>query len=250
MAENLATHEPRSICLDFDDTVCSQEAEPIDGARDAIAAMRSWGYRVLVSSARFSPLYGDLNAFRMQRVRSWFSDRDIAIDDVCYHVPPAALSIDDLGWRFPGTWPELLGELAAAWPHGLQGRRISVALDCVLAPDREAAICTATQRSDRTRGSDAGLDERHLPEAARNGLDQLLATGAKVVISSGPWLGKRAPETLQRGVRRHLESAGLRDVRVETAKVSSDAYVSPNAYRFRGDWDSAIREIESLLLSA
>ena len=240
-----APHDPETICLDFDDTVCSQDAEPIPGSREAIAAMRSWGYRVLVSSARFSPLYGELNTFRMQRVRTWFDDRDIAIDGVCYHVPPAALSIDDLGWRFPGTWPELLRELAAAWPHGMRDRRISVAIDCVVGKERYDTPCNATSHHDGASRGDAPITE-----AARDGLAELRSRGAKVVISAGPWLGDGDPESLQRSVRARIEHAGLRDVRVETAKISSDAYVSPHAYRFGGDWDAAIRDIESLLARA
>jgi hypothetical protein len=125
-------------CLDFDDTVCGQDGQPIPGAKAAVQQLRAWGYRVIVPSARFSPLYGELNKFRIQKVQNWFDDFHIEIDEIRYPVPTAQLSIDDLGWRFPADWQTLEAEFLAQWPHGLNDKCISVALDCVIGPDGAA----------------------------------------------------------------------------------------------------------------
>lgn len=44
------------VCVDFDDTLCASDQLPLEGAKAAIETIRSWGFGVVVSSARFSPM--------------------------------------------------------------------------------------------------------------------------------------------------------------------------------------------------
>ena len=48
-------------------------------------------------------------------------------------------------------------------------------------------------------------------------------------------------------VRSRLQEAGLGTIRVEAAKIASDAYVSERACRLQSTWQSAWKELEDLL---
>ncbi len=212
----------QSICLDFDDTICGADDRPLADARWAVELMRAWGYRVIVSSARFSPLYGDMNRFRMQKVERWLDTFGIEIDGVVYLVPSAEVYVDDLGWRYPGSIERLVVDLGASWGLGMSGRRISLSLDCILGP--------------------CGL----LP-GVKDGVEQLRSAGVELVVSAGPWVDPDGVEAAQDRIRARLRAEGLWPIRVEVAKISSHAYVCKRACRFSGVWQETVRELAGRL---
>ena len=221
MELRLLEDAPRVVCLDFDDTLCSADGLPLPGARAAVAQVRAWGYRTVVSSARFAPLYGELNARRMDTVRRWLAGNDVEVDEVAYVVPNAAAYVDDLGHRFAGDWPRLVAELTSAHGHRAPGR-ISVGVECLL--DGGAALT-----------------------GARAGVEALRRAGFEVVVSAGPVVDDQGEDAALERVRRALDDADLPRMRVEVANISSHAYVGARAWRSRADWAATLRELQVAL---
>ena len=56
---------PTTVCLDFDDTLCGSDKQLLPHAGEVLAGLKAAGHTLLVSSARFSPIYGELNAHRV-----------------------------------------------------------------------------------------------------------------------------------------------------------------------------------------
>lgn len=212
---------PPVVCLDFDDTLCDAEGRPLVGAREAVARVRSWGYRTVLSSARFAPYYGDLNRPRMERIRRWLEQERIELDEVVYAVPDAAVYVDDRGHRFDGDWCALADELEPL-ARASSKARISIGLECLL--DGESSV-----------------------PGAREALDRLRRGSLELVVSAGPHIGARDPESGIDDVRERLQQAGLPRLRVEVAKIASQAYVSARAWPFRSDWRTTVGELEPLL---
>lgn len=107
-----------TICLDFDGVLHSYTSgwkgedvipdPPVDGAHDACEAMLEAGYEVVVFSTRGRSGSG------IKAMVEWLHDHGFPKDlRVCTEKPPAILYVDDRGWRFDGTWSELLLRLTA-----------------------------------------------------------------------------------------------------------------------------------------
>lgn len=215
MGVETSNHGRRTICLDFDDTLCARDGSMIPGAREAVATMRSWGFRTVVSSARFAPLYGDLNGPRMRRVAEWLVDARIEVDDVVFVVPAAESYIDDRGRRFDGEWDALFRAVGLERERGSRPRRISVDLTCLL-PGGEPT------------------------EAVRDAVALCEAAGVELVASAGPFVDERDVEASLAVVRASFAAHGLKPVRVEAAKISAEVYAGPRMLRFDGSWPQAV----------
>jgi hypothetical protein len=100
-----------TVCLDFDGVIHSYvsgwrgETEapdpPVPGVGEAIAELRR-RCRVVVLSARCASAAG------RRAVAAYLDAHGIAVDEVCTHKPPAAVYVDDLGYRFDGDWAQAL----------------------------------------------------------------------------------------------------------------------------------------------
>jgi hypothetical protein len=216
---------PRTVCLDFDDTLCAHDDSPMPGTREALAELKSRGVRLVVSSARFSPIYGELNAIRVGNVQAWLDGEGIEVDAVSIEVPDADLYVDDRAWRWT-SWetdlPPLRDLVYPDWRSHKKGRRakgkLSVSLDALWQDDAAAP------------GAEAAFRE-------------LACLDVNVVVSAGSQLGAESP----RDVRVRLRAAKLQIGRVETGKVAAEVYVNPRGYRFGGDWGPALPEVLELL---
>lgn len=217
-----------TICLDFDDTLCAHDGSPLPGAAAALNALRAEGHRLLVSSARFSPIYGELNRFRVQKVRDWLRVQGIEVDAITLVVPQADLYVDDLAYRFGTTWEDelepILDRLSPLWRKAQRklDRSLSVALDCVWAGE--------------------------VAEGAEAALARLETLGVQVALSAGPQLAPEGHEARpNRPLREQLRAAGLTFARVDAEKIASHLYVSPRALRFAGDWSQTLAEVRERL---
>ncbi len=95
----------RTICIDFDDTLCGRDDLPLPGAKEAVFAFKTAGCRVVVGSARLDPkLLGELLPLRIQKLKDWCQQHGLAIDDVVAHKPVADIYVDDKGCHFNGDW--------------------------------------------------------------------------------------------------------------------------------------------------
>jgi hypothetical protein len=215
-------HPTPAVCMDFDDTLCASDNQALAGARHAVATVRSWGYRVIVSSARFSPMYGELNSFRMRQVQGWLDSEGFEIDGLAYVVPSAVAYVDDRAQRFTGDWPALLEDLAKSGQLERDGVRISLGLECLL------------------------RDKVALP-GAEQGLSSLRDAKVDLVASAGPAVADGDVDEILGQVREDLKAAGLWPLRVEAAKIASNLYVSSRACTFRACWKETLDELAVLL---
>ena len=95
----------RTLCIDFDDTICGPDGDPLGDVRDVLRRFRAKGCRIVISSARLDPgLWGDQLHFRVDEIRRWLDEHGIPFDDVVVHKPSADIYVDDKGFRFDGDW--------------------------------------------------------------------------------------------------------------------------------------------------
>ena len=103
----------KTVCIEFDNTLCKSDGEPIAGALEALQGFKEAGHTILISSARLEPdLWGDLLPFREKEIAEWLEKHGIPYDKVVIHKPPADLYIDDKGYRFKGDWDKEIGEIS------------------------------------------------------------------------------------------------------------------------------------------
>ncbi len=99
----------KTIMVDLDGVICTEEmfhdrplAEPLPGAREAVARLRSAGYIVVIYTARS---WGE---FRM--TEKWLADHGIEYDGLHMGKPVADVWIDDRAVGFKG-WDEALRQI-------------------------------------------------------------------------------------------------------------------------------------------
>ena len=83
---------------------------PVPGIKEAIADIRSAGYKVTVVSTRCISLEGQF------AVENYLREHDIVVDDVCMEKPPAVVYIDDRAICFDGKPEVLLDKIQAFKP--------------------------------------------------------------------------------------------------------------------------------------
>ncbi|MFT7618765.1 MAG: hypothetical protein ACI97A_002412 [Planctomycetota bacterium] len=215
------------ICFDFDDTLCDPNDQPISGARETLLALQSEGFNIVVSSARFSPMYGELNGHRMRKVEEWLAFHAMPVDEVVLHVPDAAAYVDDLALVFDGDWDDLSTRLMALFPHrssDKKPRRLSVPLESLV-------------------DVDSGLAR----PGAVGGIENITDLGFEWVVNAGALVDDSFDDQVLASWPLQLQSLGFRHLRVEIHKISSSGYVDLRAVRFEGDWDSVLEQVFMLL---
>jgi hypothetical protein len=113
-----------TIGVDFDGTLCDFAypgiGSPKPGAKEALAAFRKMGYRVVIWTCRtchyhYDIFGGDPNQPTLERpfvieMKEWLDRHGFEydeIDDGSRGKLHAALYIDDKGIRFDDNWPEI-----------------------------------------------------------------------------------------------------------------------------------------------
>ncbi len=220
----------KTLCIDFDDTIRGRDELPIVNARKVMRALHRGGHRVLVASARFSPLYGELNIHRMGMVREWLETHSIPVSQVCRFLPRADVYIDDLAYRFETNWetelPAILAVLLPGAAHSSDAvdKQVNVALDLVW------------------------QDDMPTPGAV-DALGELTSRNIRVAVSVGASLdlppdSMEAPST--RSLRDAMKDSGLRVERLDADKISSSMYISAQGLRFKGDWMETAAELTAM----
>lgn len=113
----------KNIIVDFDGTIQPNVfpafAPPISGAKEAIASLRSSGYKVYVHSCRWATYWemcGDPAIPRMDQaiadVRKYLEQYQIEVDGLWLADKPVAVYyIDDRAIAFKGDWSAVLREI-------------------------------------------------------------------------------------------------------------------------------------------
>ncbi|MDF1663831.1 MAG: NUDIX hydrolase [Planctomycetota bacterium] len=216
-----------SLCFDFDDTLCQHNGEPIPGARDFAHECAKKGYQLSLSSARFAPLYGELNDARMAKVKRWLSDHDFPDIPVSYKVPPADIYLDDKAWNFQSPWPDCVSQIKGHFgirPYRRAEKTVSLSLQGTLADEAGTLI----------------------PEAGEQ-VHQLSKMGMKVNICLGLFDPDSPDEQRVGKAIDWLDSRHIPFHKVSAAKLASDLYISPNSFRFEGSWSALGAKVHSLL---
>ena len=208
-----------TVCLDFDDTLRAPGGEPVPGAREACAELRDRGTRLVVSSARFSPIYGELNAKRAETVDAWLIEQAIEVDALAIRVPDADVYLDDRGWR----WTD--------W-------------EADLPPLRDLIYPRWREHEPGCRGKGAlsvSLDALWHDDAPRPGAQEALAELARLEVPVSVCAIQAGDPP--RAIRERLRGARLEVGRVETGKVGAEVYVNPRALEAEGDWPTTLEAI-------
>lgn len=101
--------KPMTIMVDMDGVICSEErvferalAKPLDGAKEALDALKAAGHAIVVYTAR---------GWQEYRVtKQWLDDHGIPYDQIHMGKPIAHVWIDDRAIRHQ-TWDETLKTL-------------------------------------------------------------------------------------------------------------------------------------------
>jgi uncharacterized HAD superfamily protein len=100
---------PKTIMIDLDGVICTEErtferplAEPLAGAREALAQLRAAGHTVIIYTARNWPEY--------RVTKKWLDDHGFVYDGLHMGKPVADVWIDDRAIRFT-NWTDVLGQI-------------------------------------------------------------------------------------------------------------------------------------------
>lgn len=205
--------ESQDVCVDFNGVLRKIGGGVMDGAREAMAAIRAAGLRVLIWSAATTESLRAGN-----EISGWLKEHGIEYDEVYAGPKPKARAyIDDHAIEFKDNWPAIVRRLtASSRPElhvliGLPGSgKSSFAADTgfvVVSHDRLRAqmscshdVATAWERravwTSLAAGESVVLDRLNLTRAHRERWIELArACGAKPVAvhfnlgGDMPWLG-------------------------------------------------------------
>tara|TARA_Y100001970_G_scaffold291446_1_gene428610 strand:- start:2960 stop:3283 length:324 start_codon:yes stop_codon:yes gene_type:complete len=102
--------EKKSICIDIDGTICSQEipenysnAKPIEGALEALQNIKKSGFNIILHTAR--------HFNHWQTTKSWLKEHGFIYDEIVYGKPPAKYYIDDRSIVFDGKWDDVIDKI-------------------------------------------------------------------------------------------------------------------------------------------
>lgn len=105
----MSSPKPRTIMVDIDGVICTEErtferplAQPIEGAQEAIAALRKAGHTVVLYTGRGWPEY--------RATKAWLDQHGFEYDGIQMGKPIADIWIDDRAVRFT-NWKDTLKQL-------------------------------------------------------------------------------------------------------------------------------------------
>src|SRR5688572_1557188 len=100
---------PKTIMVDLDGVICTEErvfdrplAEPIAGAREALAKLKAEGHTIIVYTAR--------GWAELRVTKKWLDDHGMAYDAIHMGKPVAHIWIDDRAVRFT-SWEQTLRDV-------------------------------------------------------------------------------------------------------------------------------------------
>lgn len=125
---------PRTICVDFDGTICDFAfpgiGPPKQGVAAALSTFRALGYRILIYSCRSCSWYPEIfgaepvpERARVKEMVAYLDAHGIPydeIDDGAKGKPLADFYIDDKGIRFENNWASIVQFIergATQWRH-------------------------------------------------------------------------------------------------------------------------------------
>ena len=95
--------------VDLDGVICTEErtfdrplAKPLDGAREALSALRAAGHTIIIYTGRGWPEY--------RATKQWLDDNGMPYDQIHMGKPIADIWIDDRALRF-ADWNQALKDL-------------------------------------------------------------------------------------------------------------------------------------------
>lgn len=112
------------VAVDFDDTLsrCTnwpELGEPIEGAREAMMALKEMGATIMIHTCRTSD---EVNKHLIERVvqarkiEEWCRQHDIPFDYVVLaNKPVATFYVDDAAIRFENNWDEVVQQIKEKW---------------------------------------------------------------------------------------------------------------------------------------
>jgi len=107
--------EERTVCIDLDFTLCTHEgdytlAQPVEGAQEALRALREAGWVIVVQTAR--------HFNHWKTTVDWLAHHDLVYDQLVFGKPPARVYVDDRAIRFDGDWVRMVQQLEAIRREG------------------------------------------------------------------------------------------------------------------------------------
>src|SRR5262245_12439618 len=103
--------EARTVCIDLDGTVCRPspdayaQAEPMDGAAEALRELRRLGWVVVLYTARH------FNHWKV--TMDWLAAHAIEYDQIVFGKPPARYYVDDRAIAFDGEWSSVVRRIGS-----------------------------------------------------------------------------------------------------------------------------------------
>lgn len=100
------------ICFDFDGVIHSFSSpwqgddvipdSPVQGCKDALAAIKARGVSILIHSVRCRSLKG------RKAIAEYMAKHYLVYDEISEHKPVADLYVDDMAMLFTGKWDDVL----------------------------------------------------------------------------------------------------------------------------------------------
>lgn len=102
--------ETKTICIDIDGTICSQEspenysdAIPLDGAIDTLKKIKKEGFNIVLFTAR--------HFNHWETTKKWLKKYNIVYDQIVFGKPTAIYYVDDRAINFNGNWNDVFNKI-------------------------------------------------------------------------------------------------------------------------------------------
>jgi len=108
------------VCVDFDGTLsrCTnwpELGEPIEGAREAMIALKEMGATIMIHTCRTSEEVSKHlidRVVQVKKIEEWCTRHDIPFDYVAMaNKPVATFYVDDAAIRFENNWDEVVRQI-------------------------------------------------------------------------------------------------------------------------------------------